>query len=179
METFYNKQKNQYIFATLRCGTNFLNSKPVRKLGWKAAKQNAHNLTPDHRASIIKVVRDPVDRWRSWFENFALDSDRDKWTLAYTVHWLKNFERTFSEDFHTAQQHIVYNSIKSTNCQTVYVRSEDLTLMIGLTDVPYKGNLHKNFYKLPQEIQYILLFQVRKIYQDDITWIKTLPIANF
>lgn len=162
-----------------RCGTNFLNSKPVRKLGWKSAEWDVHNSTSDLCASVIKVVRDPIDRWRSWFENFVLDSDQDKWTLAYTVCWLNNFERTFSEDFHTAQQHIMYNSIKSATCQTVYVRSEALNLLLGLARVPYRGNRHRKFRKLPQEIQYILLFQIRKIYQDDIAWIKTLPVADF
>lgn len=179
MEAFYHKEKNQYIFTALRCGTNFLNSKSVRKLGWKKINY-FQRLKLDKNTIIFKIIRDPSERFSSWLENFVLSEENHPFhSVKETYNWLVNFEKTISQNPHTEKLRVLYNVLQIKRCKTLYVAMEDLNLLVGTSPVSHVINVREKLNNLPQEIQLILQHFVKKIYHDDYEWIKTLTLLTF
>jgi hypothetical protein len=179
MEAFYNKEKNQYIFAAYRCGTNFLNSKPVRNQGWVKIDYYNDKLNIDNNTQIIKIIRDPYQRWVSWFDHFVLANSKSNWNILYAREWLKEFEATLHLDFHTEKQSVLYNRETINVSQSIYVNMEDLNIFLKVSNQRHVINYRDRFENLPKNSRKLFLFKIKKIYQDDYKWIKSLPIKNF
>jgi len=180
MEIFHNKVKNQYIFATNRSGTSFLNSDIVKKLGWKKKYPISNKLKIDNTTTVVKVVRDPYDRWKSWFDMFVLDiTDIDYWTLSQSHQWLDEFKKTFFLDVHTEKQSILLNSIKTNSNEIIYVRMEDLNIFLKISNQRHTTSYYNRFESLPANVRHFFYYQIKKIYRDDHRWIKSLPIHTF
>ena len=179
METFYNKEKNQYIFAAYRCGTNFLNSKPVRNQGWFKVKIPVSGIIIKPETTVVKVIRDPFERWSSWFDNFVICNDYTHWTTQKAHSWLRNFEENLTYDSHTEKQSVMYNFENILSPNSIYVNMEDLNLFLGVSDKKHRVNSHENFYKLSNRVFSIFNIKIKTIYRDDYEWMKTLPILNF
>jgi hypothetical protein len=186
MEAFYNKKQDQYIFAAPRCGTSFLNSKVVKKLGWN--KVNLVEPKLDHFPTIpvqgttmvVKVIRDPYERWRSWFDTFVLAyTNINYWTLEQSSKWLDEFEKTIFLDTHIEKQSILLNSIKTNSSEIIYIRMEDLNIFLKISDQCHVINYRDRFESLPANTRHFFYYQIKKIYRDDYRWIKSLPIINF
>lgn len=179
MEAYYHKQKNQYVFVAQRCGTNFLNSKLVRRLGWRKVDHH-RKLKLDNDTVIFKVIRDPGKRFTSWLENFVLSEENHIfYSVKQTHRWLMDFQRTMSLDPHTEKLCILYNISQIEQYKTVYVAMENLNLLLGVSPVPRIINFRKKLDKLPKEIQLILQHFTKNIYHDDYEWIKTLTLLTF
>lgn len=179
MEAFYNKTKNQYILAAYRCGTNFLASKPVRKLGWKKIKIPVTDIQLNSETTVVKVIRDPFERWSSWFDNFVICDDHSPWTTKRAHEWLKNFETNLAYDSHTEKQSVMYNFENIQSPNSIYVNMEDLNLFLGLSDQKHRVSSHENFHKLPNKVFSIFNIKIKTIYKDDYEWIKNLQFVTF
>ena len=186
MEVFYNNKQNQYIFTTNRSGTNFLNSEPVRKLGWEKVNDIIHELDSDpeiperdNTTTVVKVIRDPYERWQSWFDTFVLRNSNIDWNISQSNQWLMEFKKTLSKDIHTEKQSILLKSINTGNSQIIYIHMEDLNIFLKISDQRHVISNCDRFEALPKSSCKLFLFKIKKIYQDDYKWIKSLPIQNF
>ena len=185
MEAFYNNKQNQYIFTTNRSGSRYLNSITVKNLGWEKVDLAEPELDKlitiplQDTTKIIKVVRDPYERWRSWFNTFVLQNSNINWDIDQSNQWLTEFKKTFSKDFHTEKQSILLNSIGTGSSQIIYIRMEDLNIFLKISNQPHVINYCDSFETLPESIRKLFLFEIKRIYQDDYQWIKSLPIRKF
>jgi hypothetical protein len=182
MEAFYNQEKNQYILATNRSGTFFLASNTVRNLGWGKVDVSMSDLNIDKDAYVFNVVRDPFQRWCSWFDNFVLaDSPKLEWNMKRAADWIKEFKVTLSEDAHTQKQSIFFNleNVKHEPSRTFYVKMEDLNLFLGLSNQRHQTAGYERFRELPESVQHYFETEIKIVYQDDYNWIKKLQTLTF
>lgn len=177
MEAFFNLGKNQYIIAPNRAGTSFLNSSAVRSLGWKKTKIPTMRLNSE--MTIVKVIRNPYERWNSWFDNFILADDTSSWPLDRAIAWADEFEKTLGNDPHTQRQSILLNSIKSGPEQTKYLQMEDINLFIGTSSQRHELTPRVRYSTLPATTVAFLNYKIKKIYSDDYNWIKNLQVLTF
>jgi hypothetical protein len=176
LEAFYNKELNQYIFAANRCGTSFLNSEAVKNIGWKKVNHVGPEL---NTATVVKVIRDPYERWICWFDNFVLHYSDIDWTVDQSNQWIKKFKKTLSNDLHTEKQSILLNSIKTGNSQIIYIHMEDLNIFLKISDQRHVINYRDRFENLPENSRKLFFFKIKKIYNEDYKWIKTLSFLKF
>ena len=179
MEAFFNKEKNQYIFAAYRCGTNFLSSKQVKNIGWDKLEIPVSDIELTHETSVVKVIRDPFERWSSWFNNFVIHNDHTQWPIKQANEWLKNFEKTFANDSHTEKQSVMYNFENIVTSNSFYVNMKDLNLFLNISNEKHKSSHHENFHRFSNDVLSLFNTKIKTIYHDDYTWIKNLPILTF
>jgi hypothetical protein len=181
MEAFYNKEKHQYILAVNRCGTNFLNSDVVKKLGWK--KQNflitIDRANFDLTATAVIIIRDPFERWCSWFDNFVLAENNIIWNQKTIIQWFEKFEKEMNDDSHTIKQSLIYTKKNIKFKKIEYINMTDLNIFLNVNKEKHQMSQKERFNQLPAELRELFLHQIKKIYCDDYQWIKSLPIQTF
>jgi hypothetical protein len=185
LEAFYNKQQNQYIFTTNRTGSRYLNSITVKNLGWEKVDlvepelDKLVTISLQDTTKIIKVVRDPYERWQSWFNTFVLTKSNIDWNIDQSNQWLADFKKTLSKDFHTEKQSILLNSINTGSSQIIYIHMEDLNIFLKISDQRHVINYCDKFETLPEGSRKLFFFKIKKIYNEDYKWIKTLSFLKF
>lgn len=135
----------------------------------------------------MHVVRDPYYRWRSWFYSFYWDypdggpHPRD-WTVDDARAWIKKFEIARHYNTHTGSQQILFDiSFKEKNFKShEYIMMNDLDYYLGLSDYTrtnYDGHYIKEDQMHDEVINY-LKEEIKRLYQDDYNWLKSLQIWN-
>ena len=179
MEAFYNQEKNQYIFAANRCGTNFLNSKEVRKKGWNKIDEPVEEIKIKEEAYVIKVIRDPFERWSSWFDDFILATDHRPWNTHRANNWLVEFSNTLDDNVHTMKQSKLYNNANIQVDQALFIKMEELNIFLEISNEKHQISSHENFYKLSNKIFSIFNIKIKSLYQEDYEWMKNLTLLTF
>ena len=181
MEAFYNQKKHQYVFVANRCGTNFLASDAIKNLGY--SKQNfllpMEQVKFDSDALAIFVIRDPYERWKSWFDIFFLNTYQIVWNKKNTTEWIEKFELDVNNDYHTEHQSLIYTRKNLVFKNVKYINMIDLNLFFETDAQQHQIFQKERFEKLPLEIQNIFEYRIKKIYQADYEWIEKLPVVVF
>jgi hypothetical protein len=181
MEAFYNQKKNQYIFAANRCGTNFLNSPEVRRKGWNKQhyKLTIDQVTFEKTATALMVIRDPFERWCSWFENFVISENQISYQKIEILKWIDKFRVEVNEDSHTVKQSVLYTEKNLKFKEIMYIDMSDLNMFFGFDNKKHKPWSKKRYNQLPTDIRNLFEHEIKKIYQEDYEWMKNLPLLTF
>jgi hypothetical protein len=178
MEAFYNQEKNQYILAANRCGTVFLTSNVVKNLGWIKINITANDLSLIETASVVKIIRDPYQRWRSWFNSFVLTKYKF-WNAIESKKWINNFKINYKDDYHTEKLSVIYNQPNLIKNNTLYLAMKDLNLFLKISNQPHQHNFCDYYSCLSQQVQFIFEREIKKLYYSDYDWIKKLQTLTF
>jgi|TARA_R110000782_G_scaffold265743_1_gene359702 hypothetical protein len=134
--TIINHKEKMMIHAAHRCGSGYVSQVPAKLDNWK--NEQYYNITgleiDFNEYSHVNIIRDPYQRWRSWFYDFHRfdeKDDIDKWNLSYTKSWLDEFRYRMHYDMHTCLQKITYEDVV---CRTnaMYLHMEDLDIFLGI-----------------------------------------------
>jgi len=86
MDVLVNNEKKMVCCVLPRCGSNHVRS-VLKTVGWVERRRVTKESFEDY--TIIKIVRDPYERWVSWFYSFEWDDipPIKNWTVADAKQW--------------------------------------------------------------------------------------------
>lgn len=179
MEAFFNTPKNQYIFVANRCGSNFMASKQAKNKGWVQVKHSMKFIKLRHYTTTVKVIRNPFERWCSWFNDFSENNYLKLRTIEDANNWIRKFKKRQPKDLHTQKQIILYNQknlIPKT--EEKYIRTENLKKFVSVDDSIHYSSIHPKLLLIPNEVFSYMFIAIKHIYQDDYNWINTLKFEE-
>jgi hypothetical protein len=181
MQIIYNEEEKIIICAVARCGTNYLNQIALH-VNYKELDNN-YNADYYSDYTVIKIVRDPFNRFVSWWYSFLgnLSNTEDHpncWSKKQVDQWIENFKIDMHYDEHTGFQSILYYQNNNLNKNTIFVKIEDLDIVLGLSSKQrYTDSYSKNI--LENTVFINKLFKsVKKLYDRDINWYNQLDTTT-
>ena len=176
MQIIYNEEEKIIICAVARCGTNFLYD-IAPYINYKILENNS--ITDYSEYTIVKVVRDPYNRFVSWWYSFEgnLSKAEDHprlWSKEKVDEWIERFKIDMHYDEHTGFQSILYYQHKELNQNNIFVKMEDLNIILGLSPESRPPDLYKE--QVINNTMFInKIFQLAKMfYKRDIEWYNQL-----
>ena len=176
MQIIYNEEEKIIICAVARCGTNFL----IDIAPFINYKELAHNSITDYSEyTIIKVVRDPYNRFVSWWYSFEgnlskIEDHPRTWSKEKVDQWIKKFKIDMHYDEHTGLQSILYYQYQDMNQNTMFVKLEDLNIFLGLSLERHQPDLY-NEHVINNTMFINKIFNHARIfYKRDIEWYNQL-----
>lgn len=166
------------VCALPRCGTNYLNSFARKNQDWRANARFGLAFRFEEQ-TVVKVIRDPFERWRSWFYSFAFDPNvHPFWTVDDSDKFIKNFDIMRHYDQHTGYQSILYNMDTRFNHNNIYVRMENIGVYLGDAGQPHSaGTMHAERERVMNDaVKDYMYSSIRQLYQNDHDWIKSLDL---
>lgn len=183
MNIIYNKEKKIIICAMPRCGSNYI-AHIGPHFGYKFLEQYTEDEIKDY--TVVKLVRDPVNRFVSWWYSFkgnlsAVDDDPRSWSQEDADAWIEMFKTYMHYDEHTCLQSIMYSKDKSLNHNNVFVKMEDVNILLGLSSEPHTVNTYSELIVNNTPIINRVLEYANIFYKQDIEWYnkldKTIPAS--
>ncbi len=178
MDVLVNNEKKMVCCVLPRCGSNHVRS-VLKTVGWVERRRVTKESFEDY--TIIKIVRDPYERWVSWFYSFEWDDvpPIKNWTVADAKQWLENFRVRHHYDEHTALQSMLYNFNNEYICNnTCYVRMEYVDMYFGFTNQRHPSFV-QHFARMdetPLDVLEYFKHAIPKLYKPDYIWMKNLNI---
>ena len=177
-----NHNKKIVICCPFVCGTSFLHLHVLKNEEYEHYRGN-WDISEEY--TLYKVIRDPVQRWHSWYNKFFLDNklpieenQANTFGLEYINKknikvWFDHFKTVMHYDGHTGlQKYIHYNDKRFIGQNEKFILSNQLQVFLGNTKNAYKDKVYD--YKLRNEIDKYLY----DLYKIDINWIKTLEVIK-
>lgn len=172
MQIIYNEEQKIIICAVARCGTNFL----IDIAPYINYKELNHNSITDYSEyTIVKVVRDPYNRFVSWWYSFEgnlskTDDHPRLWSSEQAHKWIKRFKTAMHYDEHTGLQSILYYQHQDMNHKNMFVKMEELDIFLGYSLERYEPNNYiDNVIENNMIINKIFKF-ARIFYKRDLDW---------
>lgn len=186
---FHDKEQNRLIVLSYAGGTKFFN--PLAQTLGYTHLNHSKKPKPDY---ILQVVREPIQRWMSWFDKqFVTDIfRRTKLKHQKFDQWCKlNVTKQFIDDYfqhacykihydgHTAFQCYWPKAfLKDFKCEWKYLQMENINAHF-LNQKPYIPKRDKAEYLglwdiMDHELKEHTLAQARKMYAVDIDWYNNL-----
>lgn len=171
----YNARKHLIIWALPRCGSGIVfrqvMADPKR---WDHIRNDdigKMKVPPN----VIKVVRDPVERFVSYVASFIINN-KDPEINYYLPplrrnnfdDWFEKFSRCYHYDSHTNLQSIVYYSNMKLNHHVKYLHTKDLSKFFYVQNYT---NLNREFYRDYLEP---MLPKVKELYKHDYEWLDSI-----
>lgn len=171
----YNEQTKETIISINRCGSGY-----VEDIGnndefsdWKLATDN----TNFDGYTVYQVVRDPWERWFSWFVNFVYEGS--KIGLDLELETAKEFIHEFQQDFYYDPHIAFQSSMYKLTCKFYNIKNPKCLDIMDLNKVIHKNDA-KQHITTPWSDQIVakpivtvfLRKSIRKIYYADYQWIR-------
>jgi len=187
---FYDNSENRLIVLSYAGGTKFFNPLAT-ELGY-IHLESVNN--PGKPAYILQVVREPIQRWMSWFDKQHIKEifQRSKSSNKTFHKWChKHINKSFIDNyFETAYYKIHYDGHTAYQCywpkiylkrfdtDWKYLRMEDINPYF-LGKKIYKPKRDKNEYLgfwdiISPELRDYTLAKAHEIYKEDINWYNNL-----
>ena len=179
MNIIYNEEQKIIICAVARCGTNYLDD-IAPFINYKVLQHNS--ITDYSEYTIVKVVRDPYNRFVSWWYSFEgnLSKTEDHprlWSREQAGRWIRTFKTAMHYDEHTGLQSILYYQNQDMNHKTMFVKMEELDVFLGFSLERYQPNTYiENVIDNNMIVNKIFKF-ARIFYERDIRWYNQLTTA--
>lgn len=178
MDVLVNNEKKMVCCILPRCGSNHVRS-VLKTVNWVENRRVLIKSFEDYK--IIKIVRDPYERWVSWFYAFVWDENSTikNWTVAEAEQWLEDFRVRHHYDEHTGLQSMLYNfNNPYINDNTHYVRMEYVDMYFGLSEQRHPSVV-QHFPRIdethPDVVEYFK-HAIPELYKPDYNWMKNLDI---
>lgn len=179
MQIIYNEDEKIIICAVARCGTNYLRDIAP----YINYKELSHNSITDYSDyTVIKIVRDPYNRFVSWWYSFAgnLSKTEDHprgWSKEQVDRWIEDFKIDMHYDEHTGLQSILYYQQKEMNQNNLFVKIEELDIVLGFSLERRQPDLY-NEQSIGNTMFINEIFKLARIfYKRDIEWYNRLYTA--
>ena len=176
MQIIYNEEQKVIICAVARCGTNYLRD-IAPYINYK--ELNHSSITDYSDYTIIKIVREPYNRFVSWWYSFTGNLSKTEdcprlWSKEKANDWIEKFKIDMHYDEHTGLQSILYYQNKELNQNNIFVKIEDLDIVLGFSLGRYCPNLYSE--NIPGNTIFInKIFKSAKIfYKRDLEWYSQL-----
>ena len=166
------------VYALPRCGSNYIVNFARSRKDWRSGLKFSP-LFKYQEHTIVKIVRDPFERWRSWFYTFGFDQcDPTLWGLSDAENFIKDFSIRMHYDIHTGLQNILYNINPNLNYNNVYVTMESVGIFLGDSGIPHVPGEQHNVREeaMNSDVKDYLYSSIRELYKSDTEWIKTLDL---
>ena len=191
---FYDKDQNRLIVLSYAGGTKFF-TPLANELGYTELHSVNNPGNPNY---ILQIVREPVQRFMSWFDKqyIAEIFRKKKINNNYFTSWcLKNIDKQFIDDyFSTAHYKIHYDGhtafqcywpkiyLKKFECDWKYLQMEDINPYF-LNTKPYRPKRNKEEYlgfwdTINPDLKEYTLFKTRELYQTDIDWYNSIKFIQ-
>lgn len=178
MDVIYNSTNRIILCALPRCGTNYIRRFASKSKDWRNGARFAPSFRY-HEHTIVKVVRDPFERWRSWFYTFGFDyCNPIHWTIDDAKKFIDDFSIKMHYDQHTGYQHILYTIDQNLNYNNKFVTMEKVGIFLGDSGAPHNPGKQHDFREVdmnPSVIEY-LYPRIHELYRLDSNWIKSLDL---
>lgn len=174
-----NHNRGIIICCPFVCGTSFLHLRALKDDNWEHVRGNWH--IPENYV-IARIVRDPIQRFHSWYNKFILASDvwyggssnrfiTDKVSLDNINDWFEHFRIVMHYDGHTMLQKYNHIMDKRFNIDNIiYVKSNHVQKFINYSDTNYEELEYQTPYR--EQIDKYL----QELYEIDINWLKTIEV---
>ena len=177
-----NHTKKQIICCPFVCGTSYLHLHVLRNEDYEHYRGN-WDIPEDY--TIYKIVRDPIQRWHSWYNKFIIENSikpEDNTALVYInaainkkniKSWFDNFSCAMHYDGHTGlQKYLHYSDKRFNSLNEKFIASSHLQNFLGNSNKNYIDRIYN--YKSRSEIDKYLY----NLYQQDIDWIQGIEIIK-
>jgi hypothetical protein len=174
-----NDDKKIMIHAVCRNGTNRLDNVACNIPEWNGISLCDIQQQQYNEFTHVKIIRDPYQRWRSWFYDFEAHDDiapdwTNKWNLAYARSWVEHFQYRMHYDTHTGLQKMLYEDPYCNN-NVMYLQMEDIDQFLGISNSRYNSSTRKiHESRLAANVVSYLQHKIPYLYTADYAWIKTL-----
>lgn len=177
MDILVNNQKKMVCCILPRCGSNHIRS-VLKTDRWVERRRSTARSFEDH--TIIKIVRDPYERWVSWFYSFEWEElpHLKSWTVADAEQWLEKFRIRQHYDEHTGLQSMLYNVNREYLYNNCYVRMEYADMYFGFAEQPHQSYIQHfpRMEETPPEVTEYFKHTIPELYKLDYEWMKNLDI---
>ena len=174
-----NHDKGIIICCPFVCGTTFLHLYVNKNEDYEHVRGNWH--IPENY-NVVRVVRDPIQRFHSWYNKFVLASNvwyqgpsnrfiETKIDENNIEDWFAHFSTVMHYDGHTALQKYSHMSDKRFNIENIkYINSSYLQKFMGTKPENYVDLV----YNTPH--RNLIDKYLEDLYKIDINWMKELRI---
>ena len=177
-----NHNEKTVICCPFVCGTSYLQVQILKNDNYEHYRGN-WPIPDDYR--IYKVVRNPLQRWHSWYNKFIIKNKFPAGTNEALVFidnsinkknmqgWFDKFKVSMHYDGHTGLQKYLHKADKRfNNNNTSYILSSHLQVFLGTSNKNFEDKIHD--LPLRQRIDKYL----QELYLEDIEWINSLEIVK-
>jgi len=188
MQTIVNDEKKIAVTAWPRCGTEHLAFIPKRHAEWKKTNRTFNDLHVQGY-SFYGAVRHPVERFKSWFSAFIIDTEENlehdyikdarNWNLEDCKWFFRHFEVSMHYDTHTAFQKYLYKNLHSPT-PINYFDYKNIDWVCNIPNYKFNTGLGwKSYIKNtdPKIVGYIEK-KAQTIYDSDIKWYESLKLIS-
>ena len=192
MDLIVSQQRNEVIWALQRCGTNHLRAIAASGISdWRLlfGYKNADKLAS---MKVTRIVRDPLQRWLSWFTSFIIQGNDDgsenplheyysnvdvkNWNLQDAKLFFTEFEKIMHDDYHTIPQHIGYFEYENLNHNNHFVLMENIDIYLQISRKQHQPEFKEVFYNLESTVQQHIMNTVCDLYEKDYLWMNELDL---
>jgi len=192
MDLIVSQQRNEVIWALQRCGTNHLRAIAASGISdWRLlfAYNKINNLTD---MKVTRIVRDPLQRWLSWFTSFVIQGNDDgsanpllehysnvdvkNWNVKDARLFFTEFEKNMYENNHTIPQHIGYFEYENLNHNNHFVLMENIDIYLRISRKQHQPDFKEVFYNLESNVQQYIMNTVCDLYEKDYLWMNELDL---
>lgn len=185
MEGVVNYKLNQIVVAAPRCGTNFLTNVSIQLPDW-LKNFTIEEIPLTEHMQLVKVVRDPIDRWISWFNCFILNDQLvmdielpfNTTSIKKIDQWCEDFKKVYYLDEHVMFQVELYNHPLLSHPNTRYLDIRNLTNFFQIKE-PHQKSYRDLFNLLPKLVKNKILANMRDHYREDSLWVNKVKSARF
>jgi hypothetical protein len=191
---FYDKNQNRLIVLSYAGGTKFF-TPLAATLGYTHLESVNNPGKPNY---ILQVVREPIQRWMSWFDKQYVKDlfQKTRMKNRYFYSWCtKNINKKFIDDyFSTAYYKIHYDGHTAYQCywpkiylkrfdtEWKYLQMENINPYF-LNQKPYKPKRTKKEYiglweAMDNDLKEYTLSKANQIYAQDIEWYHNLDFID-
>lgn len=193
MDLIVSQQRNEVIWALQRCGTNHLRAIAASGISdWRLlfGYKNTDKLA---NMKVTRIVRDPLQRWLSWFTSFVVEVDDPdtehplenygcnvnvkQWDLADARQFITQFEKIMYDDYHTIPQHIGYFEYENLNHNNHFVLMENIDIYLQISQKQHQPAFKEVFYNLESSVQQYIMNTVCHLYEKDYLWMNELDLS--
>lgn len=173
MNILINKKEKYIVAVVPRCGSNY-----IKKIASYVGLKDITDLDLPKKIEdykIIKIVRDPIERFNSWFYNFVSYPGKKNyeitWNKLETTKFFKKHIYNMNFDNHIKLQSLLYNKNTNLNQNVSYLLMENINAFFGIGNSQHTPAV-PDFLKF-EDIDYFN-FCVNKCYKPDIKWFNSL-----